>query len=830
MQGLSNKLIEFIQEALFPMATKGTSNKDKKTTNKNKNKRNFVYTISLILLIFAGMVVGSLVFATATLPKWDPKQLSGISNSIIYDNKNQAVANLHAEENRTEVDLDKIPPDLVNAFVAIEDQNFYHHHGVNFRGIARAVFRNVQSGDLTGEGASTITQQLARNAFLSFDKRWERKLKEIILAFKLEATYSKDEIMCMYLNKIYFGSGAYGVQAAANTFFGKDASALTLEECALLAGLAQSPNAYSPFQYYDRAKNRQEQVLNNMVHCGYIDAETAMKAGETPLRFKKSVASNNRYGYYVDAVVDEAISILNRSKLYNDPNDAIYRSGLQIYTALDSETQTFVEEAYANNANFPSEHKGGEQVQSAMVLTDYRTGEICSLMGGRNYSVQRGFNRATSAHRQPGSAIKPLTVYSPALESGIMPYNVLVDGPISFKVGGTTWTPHNYDPGFRGPITMRTAVQNSINTYAVQIVDKIGIKKSFDFGRSLGLELVDSPGKNDLALAPLSLGGLTNGVTPLQMSAAFGTIANGGVYIKPHLIRRIVDADGVEIYRCKPSYKRVMKVQTAWLMSDLLHTVVQSGTGTGAGVPGVYTAGKTGTSEQHNNAWFCGFTPAFSMSVWMGYDKNYAMSSQAGGGYPARMFRLIMTKAQKGHNTKPMTRPPDIYSVSVCAVSGKLPSDYCSRIVSDYCTKNAGPKTKCDQCQSIYICPESGLLAGKYCPNPVLWSTYITDNKITDEKPPTEKCNIHTEAPLFQNPTNNYEPSTGGEVFICTDPSHGGRIYKALLPGPLQSGGCPDEYVQKVELPPGKDIPYCPLPEHQLRAKTPKDVINNILH
>ncbi|NLW90397.1 MAG: PBP1A family penicillin-binding protein [Syntrophomonadaceae bacterium] len=810
------------------MATKKT----KKFRKINIDKKNVLYVLSLIFLILAGMAVGMFVFAASTLPKWDPQQLTGMTSSIIYDQNDKAVSSLHAEENRTQIDLDQVPPDLVQAFVAIEDQNFYDHHGVNFRGIARAFFRNVQSGDMTGQGASSITQQLARNAFLSFDKRWERKLKEIILAFKLEATYSKDEIICMYMNKIYFGSGAYGVQAAANTFFGKDAKKLTLEECALLAGLPQSPNAYDPFQHFDLAKQRQQQVLNSMVHCGYIDGDTAATASDAPLHFKKSVSGNVRYGYYLDAVVDEAVAIINKTDLYNNPNDAIYRSGLQIYTALDPDVQSYAEEVYADSANFPAESKGGEIVQSAMVLSDYRTGEVKALMGGRNYTVQRGFNRAINAHRQPGSAIKPIAVYSPALESGIMPFYVLDDAPISFQAGGTVWSPQNYDGSFRGPITMRTGVQQSINTYAVQMVDKIGIRKSFDFAKSMGLSVTDTPGKNDLALAPLSLGGLTYGVTPVQMSAAFGTIANGGVYAKPHLIRKIIDADGVVIYTAKPSYNRVMRLQTAWLMSDLLRGVVTGGTGTAAAVPGVYTAGKTGTSEESNNVWFCGFTPAFSMSVWMGYDKNYAMSKQVGGGYPAKVFRLIMTKAQQGHNTKPMVMPSGIYRVSVCSLSGKLPSDFCpaDSIISDYCTKYGAPEGTCDKHQSIYICPDSGLLAGKYCPYPLLWASYKSENSISEEQPPTQKCDIHIEAPLLQKPNNDYEATTGGEVYICTDPRHGGRIFKALLPGTLQAGGCPDEFVQKVDLPPGKDIPGCGLSDHQLRAKTPRDVIDNIIN
>jgi penicillin-binding protein 1A len=256
----------------------------------------------LLALIGAGCMVGVLVYAATSLPVWDPQQLTGDKTTLIYDDAGNMITGLHAGENRTEITLDKIPQDLINAFIATEDEDFYEHHGVNFKGIARAVYTNLTSGDLTGQGASTITQQLARNAFLSFDKQWERKVKEIILAFKLESNYSKDEILTMYLNKINFGAGAYGVQAAARTYFGKDVSELTLPEASLIAGLPQSPNAYNPFQYLERAKSRQRLVLDRMVTCGYIDKATADQAYETPLEFNKLQATDKRYGYYIDAV------------------------------------------------------------------------------------------------------------------------------------------------------------------------------------------------------------------------------------------------------------------------------------------------------------------------------------------------------------------------------------------------------------------------------------------------------------------------------------------------------------------------------------------------
>ncbi len=808
-----------------------TNPQSRKSKKSKKSKKKALLTVVIVLLfMFVGSALGLVIFTASKLPAWDPQQLSGAKTTLLYDDEEQIAARLHAEENRTEVKLDKVPQDLVNAFIATEDQDFYKHHGVNFKGIARAVFYNIQSRDLTGQGASTITQQLARNAFLSFDKRWERKLKEIIIAFKLESAYSKDEILSMYMNKINFGAGAYGVQAAANTYFGKNVEQLDLAECALLAGLPQSPNAYNPFQYYDRAKKRQEMVLNNMLKCGYIDAAQAQAASQEALVFKKATNANTRYGYYIDSVIDEAIDILGSKKLSSDPNNAVYRGGLRIYTAMDTDLQQYAEELYSNPANFPKENKGGNTVQSAMVVIDHATGEVKTVIGGRSYERKRGFNRATSAYRQPGSSIKPIAVYAPALENGYMPFYVLNDAPVSFKIGNTVWTPHNYDGKYRGLIPMRTAVQWSINVYAVQMLDQVGIRKSFDFARSLGLQLVDSPGTNDLSLSPLSLGGLTRGATPVQMTAAYAAFANGGVYSKPHFITRIVDAQGLEIYQYKPEDKRVMTEETAWLMSDMLQTVCNAGTGTNGRVPGVVTAGKTGTTEEHKDSWFCGFTPGYAAAVWMGYDSDHAMSGESGGGYPARLFRAVLQKAHQDKKFTARKMPAGITKTTVCSLSGKRPSESCPDVISDYCAKRFLPDETCDQLHElIYICPESGKLAGKYCPNPQVLSPSKPGDDGNPPEIPTEKCDIHTQAPLIDLNNNKYDPSAGGEVYICTDPRHEGKIYRARFSDPLHSGGCPDMYIQKVELPAGTSIPDCNLPDHQIKSKKPKEVINDFL-
>ncbi|MEN6389876.1 MAG: penicillin-binding protein 1A [Syntrophomonas sp.] len=786
---------------------------------KRKRKINYKKIRSIVLVLFAVMFlcgVGVVVYATSGMPPFDPEQLTGARTTEVLDDQGKVVASLHAEENRTEITIDKVPKDLVNAFLAIEDQEFYNHHGVNFKGIARALIVNVQEGGKS-QGASTITQQLARSAFLSSEKQWVRKVQEIILAFKLESKYSKDEILTMYMNKIYFGAGAYGVQAASNTYFGKNVDKLTLAEASMIAGLPQSPSAYDPLRYMDKAKNRQKMVLNNMVTCGYITQEQADQAYNTQLKLSTKVSTGSKYGYYKDAVIDEAIDIMKEMKTIEDPDSSIYRAGLKIYTSMDSDLQSTAESLYATASYFPNETKNGSTVNSGMVVVDHKTGEVKALMGGRKYEQVRGFNRATNAYRQPGSCIKPLTVYCPALEQGIMPFYTLDDSPLSIKVGSTVWQPKNYDGVYRGLIPMRTAVEYSINMYSVQMLQKVGIRYAYDFGNKLGLDLVDKPGTNDLALAPLSLGGLTRGVTPMQMAGAYAAIGNGGVYIKPHLIVKIEDANGTVLYNFKPEYRRVMSEQTAWLMNSMMQTVVQQGTGTKAQVPGVPTCGKTGTSEEYTNSWFCGFTPEYACAVYMGYDRQeYSMNHIYGGSWPAPLFRELLTKAHKhGGSTSFGSMPDKIVQVSVCRISGKLPGANCGEnVVTEYCRADCTPQEVCDGHQQVYICQESGMLAGPYCPHPLLKSMTKTDGTSSDENQvPNQVCTLHT------MPTGN--TAFGSQIAVCRDPRHGGTIYRANIAGANQIGGCPSQYVQYITLPAGQAPPsYCGIADHQVKNRT----------
>ncbi|HWQ75756.1 MAG TPA: penicillin-binding protein 1A [Syntrophomonas sp.] len=772
--------------------------------------------VILSSLIFAavGLFLGIIVFTAYGLPVFNEQQLTGANASLLYDDQGKIFWRVHAEEDRTSVALDKVPQDMINAFIATEDKDFYKHHGVNYKGIARALLSNIQSRDLTGQGASTITQQLARNAFLSQEKTWQRKIKEILLAYKLESLYSKDEILELYLNKIYFGAGAYGVQAAANKYFDKDVSKLDLAESSMLAGLVQSPSRYDPFQNFDAARARQRLVLLSMRDSNYISYDQVEKAYNEKLVLKSGDSSSMQYGFFIDAVISEAIAKLSGIKGYKDADAMIYSSGLKIYTTMDAALQKHAEDYFKDQSHFPSETKNGNKIQVGMAIFDHSNGEVKSIMGGREYTNQRGFNRATSAYRQPGSSIKPLTVYAPALEKGYMPFTVLNDSPISYKINNEIWSPKNYDYTYRGLIPMRTAVQYSINTYAIQMLDKVGVSVGYESGKALGLNhLVNTPGKNDLGLSPLALGSLTTGASPVEMASAYGCFGNGGYYVKPHFITKITDSNGQVLYQYKQQMKRVMSADTAWLMSSMLQTVVSSGTGTNGRVPGVPTGGKTGTSENNNDCWFCGLTPLYSGAIWMGYDEKYTMQNQYGGGYPAKLFSSMMQTAHKNKKYSAWVKPQDIVSVSVCAKSGQRPSPNCpdSQIINEYCVKKYAPSEVCTVHQRVLICAASGKLATKYCPVTYEKSLVQADSSSAEpDKIPTETCDIHDSFTLQSLLKNT--------VWVCTDPRHEGKLYRANLPNGGQSGGCPT-YLIKETVSSSQHLSPCPLEDHQLDKK-----------
>lgn len=779
------------------------SKRTKKLSKRNTRKW-ILSAVVITAVVLIGAVLGTVIGAILNIPAWSPETLYGSETTTLYDRSGNAFYSLHAEENRIQVPLSLIPQHLREAFIAIEDQQFYQHHGINPIAIGRAIIVDIMKGE-KAQGASTITQQLAKNAFLYPDKTWERKIKEMILAFQLESKYSKDEILEFYLNRIYFGSGAWGVQTASQTYFGKDVDQLSLAESALLAGVVRRPNAYSPFKNPDLAKSRQRVVLNSMVDCGFITQQEADEAYEQELHYKEPVKSRSQYGFFVDYVVDEAERILEEEGLYDNPQDAIYKGGLKIYTTLEPTIQLAAEEAYAQPNAFPNlKSKTGQEIQSAMILLDHRTGEILSLVGGRSYTYQRGFNRAVDMLRQPGSAFKPIVVYGPALEMGYHPDYQLEDAPVTFNVGGQKYSPKNYDGKYRGMITMRTAVQWSVNIYAVKLANEIGIKNGIEFAERLGITtLVKSGRVNDLNLAT-ALGGITKGVSPLEMASAYGAFANNGILAQHHIIKKIEDNVGNTIYEFRPKYNRVMKEETAWLMTDMLMTVVQAGTGTGAQISGVQCAGKTGTTQNDNDAWFVGYTPHYTCAVWMGYDQKETMSNTYGGSYPARIWKAAMTKAVAISKGK-FSVPSGITSVRICKVSNKLATSACpdEQILATYVGSGNVPQESCDVHVLIDICSETGLLATPGCPAPVQQGFDKTLAPGVPGAIPQEYCPIHGGHVSTQ------------KVMICTDPRHHGRMYLANISKDGEVGGCPGEYIAEIEINNPEQFNYCPLVDHQ---------------
>ncbi len=775
---------------------------------KKKGKKKLSFSrVSLLAVLLIGLVLvlvgcGYVASAVYSLPEWDPQKLEGSQTTIIYDQDGQPASRLYAEENRITVSLSDLPQYAPDAIVSIEDNRFHTHHGVDIEAIGRAVLANIKGG-IGAEGGSTITQQLVKNSFLTPEKTFKRKIQEAVLALQVEHHYSKNEILELYLNRIYFGNGAYGIQTASQHYFGKNAKDLTLAESALLAGIVRSPNNYNPTQSEEVAKNRQELVINTMVNYGKITQEEADQAKQEELQYNEGTITSYAFPYFTDHVINEAEKILKGQGIsHDDCQSLLYRGGLKIYTSLNPQAQQKMEDVIANSANFPSD-QNGKQVEGAMVLLENKTGEIQALVGGREHTQQRSFNRATQAVRQPGSAIKPLVVYTPALEKGYTTALSLLDSPVT--IGNNTF--NNYDYKSAGWITMRAAVQWSKNTYAVRLLHNIGPDYGLEFAKKLGVTSFDDSRDNNLSLA---LGGITYGISPLEMAGAYGAIANQGVYIEPHSILRIIDSDGKVLYDANPQKRVAMSEQTAYIMTDLLQTVVKSGTGTRARMNRP-VAGKTGTTEETKDIWFMGYTPEFTGAVWMGFDKeeNINDGQAAGGYYPALVWKAVMQKATEGLPVQQFTRPSGIVTRAICLKSGKLPNAFCPQEsqLKEIFVQGSLPNETCDLHVQVEICEETKMLANEYCPHKI--NTGLLKGAM-----PEKVCDVH-------GPDDHKEIA----VRICTDPRHSGTLYLANEAGLLETGGCPQEFIEErifkaYEAPKVR----CPLQDHQV---TKKPLINN---
>lgn len=616
-----------------------------------KRKKRILIVLSvLIVLLLASAAAFFVVFDVANWQRLDPARLHGLAQtSSLYDADGELMSELRGVENRTLVSLSEVPKHTQLAFIAAEDLRFYTHRGIDVYRIFGALRSNLRSGSRV-EGASTITQQLAKLTHLSSEKTIRRKLEEIFLAFQIERQYSKDEILEMYLNTVYFGRGAYGLQAAARAFFGVDAGELTLVQSASLAAAIKAPSVYAPHMSPDSNKSRRNYILQTMLDNGFITQEEYDEAAGQSLWVLAEQEDTQVYSWYVDEVLRESSERLGLT------TDEVIRGGFSIYTAFDGRLQRIADDVYADSSLFPSGASDGTPMQSAMAVVDTNSGAVRAMIGGRDYAIKRGLNRATQMRRQPGSALKPLAVYGPALEKGYTTASVLLDEKTTF-VGG--YTPRNAGDRYYGNVTMRTAVRNSLNTTAVRLLDEIGIDTSIEYLTRMGIPTQESD--KNLSLA---LGSMTYGVTPVELAAAYVPYANGGVYHEPYCVERIVSSGGDVVYQHESGGRRVISEQNAYLMTSLLQSVVSSGTGTRMLSANTPVAGKTGTvsmSGGNRDIWMAAYNTELSVTVWMGFDQTDAKhkipNGITGGKNTASVAAAFFKKAYADRDKPRFTEP-----------------------------------------------------------------------------------------------------------------------------------------------------------------------------
>ena len=755
----------------------------KKKKNKTQHSKPFTVFMSIVLMIAimvgfaaAGGLIGGYVALIRSIPDLG---LSGIQprtyTTVVYNNENKELSKLHGEENREYITIDKIPENMQNAIMAIEDERFYEHDGVDVRGLLRAAYSTLTGGQV--QGGSTLTQQLIKNNITNVTRNTPKtKLKEQYLALKYEKELkaqlgSKQEakkyIMELYLNTISFGHGYSGVQTAAQGYFGKDASELDLAECACLAGITNNPSMYSPRTEPENNKSRQTVILNYMLKQGLItQAEYDGAINEdiySRVLKSKLLATNDTkndgvtiHSYYEDALIDQISEDLQTK--YNmsakQANNVIYNGGLQIYSNYDSRIQGIVDNVMLDDSNFPKpnysldinyivstedtatgettnkEYKqfarskaGAEawvadkreeieaglsstqkiladradisvQPQCSMAIIDYHTGEIKAIAGGRGEkTVNRGFNRATDSARQPGSVFKVLAAYAPAIDLGkITAASTIVDEPYTTADG---YTPKNWwGNSYRGAVTPRTGIRDSMNVVAVKVMVETGIDLCYDYLLNFGFTTLENDNH-----AATALGGLTKGVTQVELAAAYGTLANQGQYIRPMFYDKVLDHDGNVLLENTKETRQVVKPSTGYIVTQLMTSVVKEGTGTAANFKqsNMPLAGKTGTTTDSKDLTFVGYTPYYVASIWYGYDRYDKKVPNMNGFNQTthlKVWNKVMEQVNEGMEVKDFDMPNDVVKATVCKISGKLASSYCPAI-TDYFEKGTAVSTYC---------------------------------------------------------------------------------------------------------------------------------------
>ena len=791
------------------------------STSKKLGSKFRIANIKIAFILVIAVVVGGSCLAfgavsgiIASAPEIDTIDVSpdGFASKI-YDNQgNEIQALATSGSNRIPVDIENIPLTLQHAFVAIEDERFYEHNGIDLKGIFRAGMKALTTGNLS-EGGSTLTQQLLKNNYFNaFNEttieKIKRKLQEQYLAVKLETIMDKDIIMENYLNTINLGNGYYGVQAAANGYFGKDVSELTISECAVIASITQRPSDLNPVRYPENNQQRQQKVLKNMFEQEYISQEEYQEALEDDvygrIEGQEVNVSNNVYSYFVDTLIDEIIKDLMEQKGYTETQatNLIYRGGLTIHSTQDMGMQEIADTVINDPAYYPpstecalatyslpvketdntinyyshyglldyfknqrgsdftltfnSEEEAQEyideykesclanggtvvqessnftiQPQMAFSLIDQHTGQVKVLVGGRgDKSGSRTFNRTTDSTRQPGSCIKPLADYGPALDIGAITLATTMDDAPYYYTGEDVHLVKNYNAGeYRGLMSIREALILSQNVPAVKVLTLITPQIGFNYLTKFGLSTLVSPkeainGNHDVVQS-MALGGLTRGLRNVDICAAYAAIANEGVYTKPIYYTTVEDHEGnVILDNTTPETHEVLKKSTAWLLTDALQSVTSRGTGAVARLNNQPTAGKTGTTQNETDKWFCGYTPYLTGAIWLGYDDNSKMLS--GAINQIRIWKEIMQPIHDGFETGAFSQSDDIVSMEVCAQSGKLAvPGLCdndprgSQLKTEYFSKDNVPTETCDVHVQVTLCEDSNEVASTNCPHTV---------------------------------------------------------------------------------------------------------------
>lgn len=787
-----------------------TVKEEKKKSKKKKHPKLrlfikiFFILIVLAILVGAGIVAGILTGMFGDDFKLTEDELKiGNLNTEIYDRSGELLATLNGNEKRKWVDLGDMPENLPKAFVAIEDERFYNHHGID---VTRTLSATIKWGlskvgiGKEGHGGSTITQQLIKNLTNENEREWTRKVKEIARAYNLEKELSKNQILELYLNLIFFGgSNIHGVEIGSQYYFNKSVKELDLAECAYLAGINNSPNIYDPFhqdsertdeQDDERIKARTKTVLSKMkeqrenLSINFTDEEydAAIAKVDEGLPFNKGAITQNVYSYHTDAAIEEVIKQLmaeNQDWSYKRAEQYLYAGGFKIYTTQNTWVQNILENEVKDKVYQVASRKNpGEVSQTAMVIIDHSNGQVIATVGGSGEkTTSRGLNIATQSTKQTGSSMKPIGVIAPAVQKGVITAgSVYDDVPTRFGGRGVK----NYYGGYKGLSTVRYAIEISQNIVPMKILQALGTENSIEYLKQSGVtSIVEEGERNDLGLSSLALGGLTHGISPLEMAGAYAAIANDGEYITPTFYQKVTDRDGNIVLEPKQEKRRVLSVENAYIVKSILTQPVLGGGGTATfcKIPNIDTAAKTGTTDDDFDRWLCGFTPYFTAATWFGYKDNEEVRFSGRRGNPAgQVWERVMKATHNGLEAKKFDKPANITYASICKDSGLRATALCAkdprgnRVYTEVYVKGTVPSKTCNCHQEIKVCDADGTskLANQYCKDAYdkVFITRENSEKNTAWKsagdaaymPPTEECKVHTKEIIketIENVINN---------------------------------------------------------------------------